>query len=79
MSERPVAACESTAPEHCITCGDVAIPMRVIEVADDYAECVDGDGARQAVLVDLIGPVGPGDSVLVHAGVAIAPLEGAAP
>jgi hydrogenase assembly chaperone HypC/HupF len=79
MSERPVAACDSTAPKGCITCGDVGIPMRVVEVVDDYAECVDGDGARQAVLVDLVGPVGPGDSVLVHAGVAIAPLEGAGP
>ena len=78
MSELPAAACESSAPEVCITCGDVGIPMRVVEVADDYAECVDGDGARQAVLVDLVAPVTPGDSVLVHAGVAIAPLERAA-
>lgn len=77
MTDPTTAACDATAPEHCITCGDIGIPMRVVALAEGYAECVDGAGVSQAILVDLIAPVGPGDEVLVHAGVAIAPLEAA--
>ncbi len=77
MSGELAPACE-TAPEHCITCGDVGIPMRVIAVGADSAECADADETRHIVAVDLIGRVASGDSVLVHAGVAIAQLSGAA-
>ncbi len=57
---------------HCVTCGDEAIPMRVLESSDGTAVCVDGDGLRHEVAVELIDPVAPGQRVLVHAGVAIA-------
>jgi hydrogenase expression/formation protein HypC len=57
---------------HCITCSDEGVPMRVESVSGDGAVCVDEDGARhESVAVDLMGPVSPGDRVLVHAGVAI--------
>jgi hydrogenase maturation factor len=46
--------------------------MRVAELREDGAVCVDEQGERHDVAVDLIGPVAPGDQVLVHAGVAIA-------
>ncbi len=47
--------------------------MRVLSVSADGAVCVDRDGARHdAIAVDLIDPVAPGDRILVHAGVAIA-------
>ncbi len=47
--------------------------MRVLSLTRDGAVCVDEEGARhEAIAVDLIGPVAPGDCVLVHAGVAIA-------
>jgi hydrogenase maturation factor len=47
--------------------------MRVVSVSTDGAVCLDEDGGRhEAVAVDLVGPVAPGDRVLVHAGVAIA-------
>ena len=64
---------EDCAPEggHCITCGDEGIAMRVIALGDDLAVCADGQGARHAVAVELVDPVGPGDELLVHAGVAI--------
>lgn len=56
----------------CITCSDEGVPMRVLELHDSHAVCVDQHGASHEVAVDLVGPVAPGDRVLVHAGVAIA-------
>ena len=56
---------------HCITCSDEAVPMRVTEVRPDgVAVC----GATE-VMTDLVGPVAPGDELLVHAGAAIARTE----
>jgi hydrogenase maturation factor len=45
--------------------------MRVVSVREDCAVCEDRDGARHEVAVELVQPVGAGDEVLVHAGVAI--------
>jgi hydrogenase assembly chaperone HypC/HupF len=61
--------------EHCITCGDEGIPMRVIELRGGDAVCSDEESTRHQVAIDLVGPVEPGDGVLVHAGVAIRRLE----
>jgi HupF/HypC family len=45
--------------------------MRVLELEDDgLARCDGGD-----VMTDLVGPVAPGDTLLVHAGVALARIE----
>lgn len=61
--------------EHCITCSDAATPMRVSEVrAGGEATCIDESDASHMVITDLVAPVLPGDSVLVHAGVAIGRL-----
>jgi hydrogenase maturation factor len=61
----------------CITCGDVAIPMRVISTGDDgLADCVAEDGQASAVDLSLVD-AGPGDEVLVHACVAIQRLDAA--
>jgi hydrogenase maturation factor len=67
--------------EHCITCGDQGIEMRVAAAADDagLAACQGADGARSEVDVLLVEPVVPGELLLVHAGVAIARIEEAAP
>jgi len=61
----------------CITCGDTAVVMLVVEVdlAEALATCAAADGGRQLVQTDLVGPVSAGDKLLVHAGAAIA-LEG---
>ena len=59
--------------EHCITCGDDGAPMRVVRVRDDLALCEDPDGARHTVEIALVD-AGPGDEVLVHAGVALVTL-----
>ena len=55
----------------CLTCGDIAVPMRVIQVGDDgLADCVSEDGETSQVELALVD-ARPGDEVLVHACVAI--------
>jgi hydrogenase maturation factor len=62
--------------EHCITCGDIAVEMTVVELDADgaLALCVDDAGAGTTVDVALLAPVGLTDRVLVHAGTAIATI-----
>ena len=57
----------------CITCGDVAVPMKVIRVDEErcLALCEAAEGERETVEIALVD-AGPGDEVLVHAGTAIA-------
>ena len=61
----------------CITCGDTAVPVRVVRVEDDptLAVCADADGAREIVETSLVGQVEQGVTLLVHAGVAIQRLD----
>jgi hydrogenase expression/formation protein HypC len=61
----------------CITCGDVAVPMRVVRIGgeDGLAECVTEDGEAAAVDLGLLEDAAVGDAVLVHACVAIQRLE----
>jgi hydrogenase maturation factor len=75
---RPTPACD--AEHHCITCGDDGEPMEIVAVDDTrgLALCADERGAHSTVEVELVAPVAAGDSVLVHAGVALARLEPAA-
>jgi hydrogenase maturation factor len=62
----------SCSGEHCVTCSDEALPMRVAAVRPDaVALC----GEDVEVMTDLIGAVEPGDVLLVHAGVAIARVD----
>jgi hydrogenase maturation factor len=55
----------------CITCGDVAVVLTVLEVAGADAVCQDAQGRTEVVATELVAPVSHGDRVLVHAGVAI--------
>jgi hydrogenase maturation factor len=66
----------SCGAEHCITCGDDGVPMRVLRLdgARGLALCEDGGGERHTVETELVAPVAPGDEVLVHAGVALVAL-----
>ena len=59
---------------HCITCGDEAVPVRVVAVDDEreLALCENDAGERRTVEIALVLPVAPGDELLVHAGTAIA-------
>lgn len=55
----------------CITCGDVAVVLTVQSVDGADGTCHDDDGRTEAVALELVGEVRPGDRLLVHAGVAI--------
>jgi hydrogenase maturation factor len=60
----------------CITCGDEAVAMKVLRVDGDrgLGLCADRDGDRSSVEIALVLPVAEGDTLLVHAGTAIAHL-----
>jgi hydrogenase maturation factor len=53
--------------------------MRVLRVDErrELALCANADGVHETVEVALVGPVAPGDELLVHAAVALARLEDA--
>jgi hydrogenase maturation factor len=65
---------ECVAAHGCITCGDEAIPMRVVKVDTErgLALCADMEGERASVEVALVQPVMSGEVLLVHAGTALA-------
>jgi hydrogenase assembly chaperone HypC/HupF len=62
--------------DHCITCSDEGVPMRVerIDAARALALCSTEDGTKSTVEIALVEPVAPGDRLLVHAGVALVGL-----
>ena len=64
---------ECVAAHGCITCGDVATPMRVVKVDSvrALALCADPRGERSSVEIALVEPVYPGEVLLVHAGTAL--------
>lgn len=79
MTVAPLQVAEAETPrpscgidnDGCITCGDVAVPLTVIEAGSTDVRCRDDEGREEIVAVELIGAVNPGDQLLVHAGVAL--------
>jgi hydrogenase maturation factor len=69
--ELPV--CDVT--DGCITCGDVAVTLTVLEVRGADAWCRDDEGRNELVAIELVTNVGVGDRLLVHAGVALECLQ----
>jgi hydrogenase maturation factor len=62
-----MSACDE---DHCVTCADEGVPLRVDALEPDgTALC-----AGVEVMTDLVGAVEPGDVLLVHAGVALSRL-----
>ncbi len=61
----------------CVTCSDEGRVAEVSAVRADRRVEVITEGRRETIDVSLVDPVGPGDLLLVHAGVAIASLGGA--
>jgi hydrogenase maturation factor len=71
------AADDRPGAERCITCGDVALPLKVVALEPDgLALCRDERDRSERVEIALAGDVRPGDTLLVHAGTAIANLSG---
>ncbi len=64
---------ECVAAHGCITCGDVAISMRVLKVDDKrrLALCADAENRHESVEIALVEPVAAGETLLVHAGTAL--------
>ena len=67
------AACSVV--DGCLTCGDVAVPVTVLEAGELDVLCEDRHGTRGRVAVELVAPVTAGERLLVHGGVAISRLE----
>ena len=64
----------------CTTCGDTAVPVRVVRLLDDgFALCIDRTGKTAAVATAFTPDAAPGAVLLVHMGVALACPEPAAP
>ena len=85
MSEKRPQAVAPAVPEcHddvCITCSDTAVTVTIIELLADEMALVDTgagqeDGARREVVSVALVAAGIGDTILVHAGEAIAVLDG---
>jgi hydrogenase expression/formation protein HypC len=62
------------AGEVCITCSDTAVAVTVTELLPDDLALVDTGAGREEVSVALV-TAGVGDTILVHAGEAIAVLS----
>jgi hydrogenase expression/formation protein HypC len=60
--------------EVCITCSDVAVQVRVLELTGDDLAIVETTAGPEEVSVAFVD-AGPGDIVLVHAKEAIALVE----
>ena len=69
----PAGLCSA---DHCITCGDDGVPMRVLSVdpATGLARCADQDRIERDVELALV-EAEVGELVLVHADTALARLE----
>lgn len=68
-------SCMPDAYEHCITCSDAAVQGRVIsfDQATFQATVAIGDSTAEVDTM-LIDELAPGDSILIHGGVALAKL-----
>ena len=55
----------------CVTCSDSAVPVTIVRLLGDGLAVVDTGSGEEEVSVAFV-PAAPGDTVLVHAGEAIA-------
>lgn len=60
----------------CVVCSDAGIPLRVVEISEDDARCVDVAGNETLIAIDLVAPVRIGEVLLTHGGVAIGRVQG---
>ena len=63
-----------TLEEGCTTCGDIAVPVRVVKVEGFEALVEDRLGHQATVAIDFVPDAQPGDLLLVHGGVALSKL-----
>lgn len=65
-------------PDGCASCGDTAVPTRVLKRHGGIALVEDRLGRRAEVALDFVPETTPGDMLLVRAGVALARMKGVA-
>jgi hydrogenase expression/formation protein HypC len=76
--ERPQAVAPAVPECHdevCITCSDQAVAVTVVRLLDHDLAIVETEAGQEEVSVALV-TAGIGDTILVHAGEAIAVLDG---
>jgi HupF/HypC family. len=61
--------------EVCVTCSDEGRPAEVLSVTADGTAVVRTANGREEVATLLVGPVAPGELLLVHAGTAITKVD----
>jgi hydrogenase expression/formation protein HypC len=59
----------------CVVCSDAGIPLRVVSIQGDDALCEDAVGNRTEIALELVQPVGVGEVLLTHGGVAIGKVQ----
>ena len=77
-ADRPAATAPAAAQCHdevCITCGDTAVPVRILRLLEDEMAVVETGSGPEEVSVALVSAT-VGDTILVHAGEAIAVMPG---
>jgi hydrogenase expression/formation protein HypC len=70
-SAQPPAVASECDGDRCITCSDVAVEVRVVRLLPDDLAVVDTGQGEEQVSVALV-TASAGDTILVHAGEAIA-------
>jgi hydrogenase maturation factor len=78
ISDEHTSACSlsSDPNEHCITCGDIALAVRVLSIDHETGlALVTLDDAVEQVDLSLVDGIAPGDLIMVHGGVALERLE----
>jgi hydrogenase expression/formation protein HypC len=65
----------SCSSDHCITCGDIAVEVRVVRLLADDLAVVDTGAGEEQVSVALVSAA-VGDTILVHAGEALTVVGG---
>jgi hydrogenase expression/formation protein HypC len=73
---RPAGVTPECHGDTCITCSDVAVEVRVVRLLPDELAVVDTGQGEEQVSVALV-TARAGDTILVHAGEAIAVVSGA--
>ena len=68
---QPAAVVPACHGDVCITCSDVAVEVRVVRLVPDALAVVDTGQGQEQVSVALVDAAA-GDTILVHAGEAIA-------
>ena len=71
----PVVAGAACTADHCVTCSDEAVEVTIVRVLADRIAVVDTGVSEEEVSVALVA-ARVGDTVLVHAGEAIAIVRG---